>query len=359
MNGYLREAQENDVDLLYQWVNEESVRRNSFYQGNITYNEHLRWFHDFLVSFNKKQYIYIYDEEPIGQICVVIDGDVAEVTYSIALEKRCMGHAQRMLSLLEKRIQQDFPEVKRLTARVKPSNMASQIVFQNLQYETKCEVFELVLGKTKQEQDCSVISGGIIFLTNNNNALSLYKWLAKKVQVELISERLYLQQLNLLKPRLIISYNYKYLISEEVINFMQGKIINLHISYLPWNRGASPNIWSFIDDTPKGVTIHQISPELDKGKILYQKECFFCPEKETFETVYKQLHKEIVELFKAHWEEICDGKYTLYEQEGTGSYHALKDLIKLKEHIAFEWTDNIALFLEKYKKYAKKVFKEK
>lgn len=192
---------------------------------------------------------------------------------------------------------------------------------------------------------------GVLYLTNNENALELYNWLSIRCSTTLYQGKLEMEQLYKIRPEIIVSYNYKYLISKDVIEYMQGNIINLHISYLPWNRGASPNIWSFIDDTPKGVTIHQISPELDAGKILYQKEMFFCPEKETFETVYEQLNNEIVELFKVHWDEIRDGNYKLYEQKGAGSYHAFKDLKALKENIKFEWSDNIAAFLEKYKQY--------
>ena len=49
------------------------------------------------------------------------------------------------------------------------------------------------------------------------------------------------------------------------------KIINLHIGYLPYNRGAHPNFWSFMDNTPTGVTIHEIDKNIDTGKIIYQK----------------------------------------------------------------------------------------
>lgn len=191
---------------------------------------------------------------------------------------------------------------------------------------------------------------GAIYLTNNENAIALYNWICARYPTTLLDNKLDIEWLYEMKPKLIISYNYKYKISKEVIDFMQGNIINLHISYLPWNRGSSPNIWSFIDDTPKGVTIHQVSPEYDAGNILYQKECFFYPEKETFETVYNKLNDEITKLFKKHWDEIRDMKYPLIAQEGVGSFHTLKDLKKLKDYIEFQWSDNVAVFLERYRK---------
>lgn len=191
--------------------------------------------------------------------------------------------------------------------------------------------------------------GAVVFLTNNRNTYELYNWIKDRHPVVLYDGKLNVKQISAIKPKLIVSYNYKFIIGKDVIDFMQGNMVNLHISYLPWNRGASPNIWSFIDETPKGITIHQISPECDMGKILFQKECFFSPEIETFESVYFKLNTEITELFKCHWEEIRDGNYKPYEQKGKGSCHTLGDLKKLREHIDFQWTDNIAEFLDKYK----------
>ena len=68
---------------------------------------------------------------------------------------------------------------------------------------------------------------------------------------------------------IIILFGYKYKISKNILNKFKKSIINLHISYLPWNKGADPNFWSFFDNTPKGVTIHKI----DKNTILVHTKC--------------------------------------------------------------------------------------
>lgn len=65
------------------------------------------------------------------------------------------------------------------------------------------------------------------------------------------------------KVEFIISYGYRYIIKKGILDAMNRKIINLHISYLPYNRGADPNFWSVVDNTPTGVTIH----EVDEGVI--------------------------------------------------------------------------------------------
>lgn len=191
--------------------------------------------------------------------------------------------------------------------------------------------------------------GGVLFLTNNLNAIKLYNWLAERCLTYIYSRKLNIETVKALEPELIISYNFNYLINSEIIEYMKGKIINLHISYLPWNRGFSPNIWSFIENTPKGVTIHQVDEGLDTGKILFQREICFAPEEETFISTYDRLNEEIVQLFQKNWEQIRDGKYHLHEQAGQGSYHTIKDLEDLNKRIYFEWSDNIGEFLERYK----------
>lgn len=140
----------------------------------------------------------------------------------------------------------------------------------------------------------------ILFLTNNDNALSLYNWLAEREKVVLFRELLLEEDINRLNPKLIISYNYKPIIKSAVIDLCDRKeipILNLHISYLPWNKGLNPNYWSFVENTTKGVTIHRIVRGIDEGAILYRKEVKFDALEETFASTYQKLNEEIVSLF--------------------------------------------------------------
>lgn len=97
----------------------------------------------------------------------------------------------------------------------------------------------------------------------------------------------------------IISYSYRYLIPGGVLESVPSA--NLHISYLPWNRGADPNFWSFKDNTPKGVTIHKMDEGIDTGPILAQKIVIFSKEENTFRKTYDRLQIEIKSLFKEYW----------------------------------------------------------
>lgn len=194
----------------------------------------------------------------------------------------------------------------------------------------------------------------ILLLYNNQISINLYNEL-KNIgeKVVLFSEKIDLNKIKELNVSFVVSYNYRYLIDEDVIKYMNNKIINLHISFLPWNRGANPNLWSFIDDTPKGVTIHQLSEKLDRGKILLQKEVIFDEKKETFASSYKKLNNEIVKLFVNNWKAIKNGGLLPKKQIENGTYHTTKDYLSLKEKIDFTWDDNIYEFMQRYNKMIK------
>jgi len=125
---------------------------------------------------------------------------------------------------------------------------------------------------------------------------------------------------------LIISFGYKYIIGKKVINQFKNRIINLHISYLPYNRGAHPNFWSFYDETPKGVTIHLMNEKIDNGAILFQRKINFDKNEITFRQTYMRLLFEIEALFIENIDSILSMKWSLKKQSGVGTYHRLKDL---------------------------------
>lgn len=167
----------------------------------------------------------------------------------------------------------------------------------------------------------------ILLLSNNDNVNALKKRLTEmEEEVILYHDRVGAGFIEELKPDFAVVYNYRSIIKEDVIGLMGNRIINLHTSLLPWNRGSSPNIWSFIDDTPKGVTIHRLEKGLDTGRILLQKELFFDEDKETLCTTYEKLNEEIVNLLCENWVDVKAGKIPFKVQEGKGSYHRTADL---------------------------------
>lgn len=133
----------------------------------------------------------------------------------------------------------------------------------------------------------------------------------------------------------IISYGYRHIISQKIIDASRNPIINLHISYLPFNRGAHPNYWSFKEKTPKGVSIHFIDKGIDTGPVLIQKECTF-NKMDTLITSYSKLKSEIEELFYQFFDKIINKEITPKPQISQGTFHKKSDL-----PAGIDWNTNI------------------
>ena len=88
---------------------------------------------------------------------------------------------------------------------------------------------------------------------------------------------------------LAISFGYKKILDKRILNKLKRPALNLHISYLPFNRGSHPNFWSFIENTPKGVSIHEIDNGLDTGKIVFRKKISLDPKKKKNSLLLKKL----------------------------------------------------------------------
>lgn len=189
-----------------------------------------------------------------------------------------------------------------------------------------------------------VKKGAVLFLSNNENSRELENWLreSKGLSVIRVENKINLKMIQSLEPSFIISYNYRFLVGEDIISYMKGKIVNLHTSYLPFNRGSAPNFFSFYEDTKKGVTIHLLDKGLDTGAILCQKELFFEEDKETFETSYDKLQEEIGKLFKENWQDIWEGNITPVEQKSGGTYHNMSQLNRIRQEHPFAWNECIS-----------------
>ncbi len=145
--GYLRKATEQDTDLLFQWANEKSVRDHAFSTKKIAYKDHIKWFKEILYKDDAMQYIYMHDGQAVGQVRVNCTDIEAEIDYSICAEKRGLGYGRDMIGLLYEQVRQDFPQIKKLTAKVKINNIASHRVFLNTGYKNVYSVYEMEIEK--------------------------------------------------------------------------------------------------------------------------------------------------------------------------------------------------------------------
>lgn len=144
-----------------------------------------------------------------------------------------------------------------------------------------------------------------------------------------------------------VSYGYRMIIREPVLSAFAERLINLHIAYLPWNRGTDANLWSWLDDTPKGVSIHYIDAGVDTGDILIQRETGFT-DTETLATSYEKLRRDMEALFDESWIAIRDGNIPAKPQTGRGSAHRKKDSAAILDSLPLGWNTPVAMLKSLY-----------
>ena len=131
MNTFLKRACKQDCDLIFNWANDVSVRKNSFNSNELNYDEHVVWFDNKLHSNNSIIFLFYYNNLPVGQVRIDIENKVGIISYSIDKDFIGCGLSIEMLRLLEVNVNKD---VNKLIGNVKFGNVGSQKIFEKLGY---------------------------------------------------------------------------------------------------------------------------------------------------------------------------------------------------------------------------------
>lgn len=133
-----------------------------------------------------------------------------------------------------------------------------------------------------------------------------------------------------LAPDIGISLYFGYILRRDILELLPSGCVNVHPAFLPYNRGACPNIWSIVDNTPAGVTLHYIDEGVDTGDIITQRQVRIEPT-DTGESLYKRLEQSCVDLFKESWISIRNGTAPRNQQPPGGTLHRVRDVDKIDE----------------------------
>jgi methionyl-tRNA formyltransferase len=130
-------------------------------------------------------------------------------------------------------------------------------------------------------------------------------------------------------PEMGVSAFFGYILKRAVLEVFPRGVVNIHPAYLPHNRGSYPNVWSIIDQTPAGATIHLMDEGVDTGPIIAQREVEQLMS-DTGATLYRKLESACVELFLDWWPKIAKGNYELNPQElDSGSTYRRADVARI------------------------------
>lgn len=137
----------------------------------------------------------------------------------------------------------------------------------------------------------------------------------------------------------VVLFGWRHIIKEPWLTKYHRKMINIHASYLPWNRGAYPNLFSWIENTKKGVSIHYVDEGIDTGNIIVRQEVEFdrAPNT-TLQSAYDALRIEAGRLFERSWPTIRRGEVIGMKQEPSlGSFHTMAQAKPIIDKLPKGW----------------------
>lgn len=125
----IRYAEESDIDLYFQWVNEFYTRKNSVQSELINLENHQDWFRCKLQD--EGCYLYVLEacSVAIGQVRFDLVSEVSTVSFSLDVAFRGKGIGREQLRIAMLAFIGDCQDVKFINAVVKTDNIASNKIF--------------------------------------------------------------------------------------------------------------------------------------------------------------------------------------------------------------------------------------
>lgn len=139
----------------------------------------------------------------------------------------------------------------------------------------------------------------------------------------------------------IVSYRYRHIIPWTLLRRFKGRIINVHTSLLPGQRGAHPVFWAFMEGARHGVTVHEIDRGVDTGPIIFQVPVNLNPASHTFRSAWEHANRVAESAFLARWPAMLEIEPR--PQPCGGSRHGAVEVLKYGD--PFHWDQNVADFL--------------
>jgi methionyl-tRNA formyltransferase len=140
-----------------------------------------------------------------------------------------------------------------------------------------------------------------------------------------------LERIRSCKADIAVSVLFRNILRKPFLDIFPRGCLNLHPAYLPYNRGNYPNVWSIVEKTPAGVTLHYMDEGLDTGDIVAQ-EKVVVEMTDTGATLYGKLELAALHLFQRTWPSIESGKAPRKSQGAEpGTSHRRTDVRAIDE----------------------------
>jgi methionyl-tRNA formyltransferase len=133
-----------------------------------------------------------------------------------------------------------------------------------------------------------------------------------------------------LKPDILLSALYPFLIERDLIESVDSAY-NVHLAPLPEYKGCNCGSHALMNgDTRYGVTIHEMTPELDNGRVI-DRQYFDLTLEDTAKTLYEKGCNLGYKMFKENILNILSGGIKFQEYYDNGSEPTPRDSLENKQ----------------------------
>ena len=147
----------------------------------------------------------------------------------------------------------------------------------------------------------------------------------KYISPENVNSKNAIHRFKVFNPDIIFSVYYTQILSDEILKLAKHAI-NFHPSLLPKYRGPAPLIWAIINSEKKtGITAHEMTSTVDKGRIYAQKEINICFS-DTGYTLHKKAAKKCADVFESILSDLNNNALSCIYPRGKGRYYSSNTL---------------------------------
>ncbi len=130
----VRSVTNEDIDIVFKWVNDPLTRAMSYSDQPIEYANHVKWFGNRINDASNPYFIFEKDGKAIAQIRFDVKEEIAVLSYLIGEEQRGKSLGTWILAEGIRQLKQKVSTVKTVVGYVKETNIASCKSFEKLRF---------------------------------------------------------------------------------------------------------------------------------------------------------------------------------------------------------------------------------
>ena len=127
-----------------------------------------------------------------------------------------------------------------------------------------------------------------------------------------------------------LSVLFAHILKPEVLHLFPRGILNIHPGFLPFNRGRNAQIWSIVEGTPAGATLHYMDEGVDTGPIVERLEVTVAPA-DTGQSLRAKLETACMDVLKKGWQAVVANDPPTPQDPSAGTAHSVRDIESINE----------------------------